>query len=76
MSHELRRIIPAPQPGIADTFAAYQATSQFYREVQSREALNTYCEWYYAIAERHRQELQQMRGELNIMRWFRRERRS
>lgn len=76
MSHELSRIIPAPQPEIKDIFAAYHATSQFYREVQSREALNAYCEWYYTIAERHRQELKQMRGEFNIMGWFRRGRRS
>ena len=75
MRDELRQIIPAPQPEIEENFAAYQATSQFYREVQSREALKDYCERYYTIAERHRQELQQMRGEFNILGWFRRGRR-
>ncbi len=75
MPDELRRIIPAPQPEIQDTFAAYQTTRQFYQEVQSRAELNTYCDWYYTTAELHRQELQQMRGELNILGWFRRGRR-
>jgi len=72
MPDELRRIIRSPQPEIEETFAAYQATSQFYREVQSREAIKHYSDWYYTTAERHRQELQQMRGEINIMGWFRR----
>ena len=72
MADEFRQIIPAPQPEIEDTFAAYQATSQFYREVQSRTELKRYCDWYYTTAELHRQELQQMRGELNILGWFRR----
>ncbi len=71
---ELRRIIPVPQPEIEATFAAYNATSQFYREVQTREALSLYCDWYYETAALHQQELQQMRGELNIMGWFRRDR--
>ena len=72
MTDELRRIIPTPQPEIAQIFATYEATSQFYQEVQSREAVKLYCKWYYATAERHRQELQQMRDEFNILSWFRR----
>lgn len=71
MPKELRQIIPAPQPDIVD-FTAYQATSQFYCEVQSRAAIKCYCDWYYLTAKRHQQELQQMRGELNILGWFRR----
>ena len=35
MFDELRQIIPLPQPEIEETFAAYQATRQFYQEVQS-----------------------------------------
>lgn len=71
MPDKLGHIFPAPQPEIEETFAAYQATSHFYREVQSRLAMSRYCEWYYTTAERHRQELQQMQGELNILGWFR-----
>ena len=74
MPDGLRQIIPAPQPEIEE-FAAYQATSQFYREVQARTELKHYCDWYYATAAAHRQELQQMRGEINILGWFRQRRR-
>jgi len=45
MPDKLRHIIPAPQAEIEQTFAAYQATSLFYWEVQSREA-KRYCDWY------------------------------
>lgn len=76
MSEELQHIIPAPAAQtVRDTFAAYQTTSQFYREVRSRHSLNVYCQWYYTTAERHRLELHQMRGELNILSWFRGKRR-
>lgn len=71
MPDEFRQIIPAPQPELAETFAAYQATSQFYREAQSRGEHKRHCNWYYTTAELHRQELQQMRGEFNILGWFR-----
>ncbi|ARV58609.1 hypothetical protein BZZ01_08135 [Nostocales cyanobacterium HT-58-2] len=71
MSQELPRIIPAPQPEVEDTFATYQTTHQFYQEVQVRSDFQQHCEWYNTTAERHRQELKRMRGELNIMQWFR-----
>ena len=72
MSEELQQIIPAPNsPIVQETFAAIATTSQFYREVKSRDAMNVYCAWYNTTAEKHRQELKQMRGELNILRWFR-----
>lgn len=73
MPEEIRRIVSLPQPEI-EAIAAYHTTSQFYREVEAREALSLYCDWYYKTAARHQQELQQMRGELNIMGWFRRAR--
>lgn len=72
MSKNLPHIIPSPQPEVEDTFAVYHTSSQFYQEVQARSELKRYCEWYYTTAECHRQELEKMRGELNIMRWFRR----
>lgn len=75
MPDELRRIIPAPQPEVEEVLASYHATRQFYQEVQSRADLKRYCDWYYITAELNRQELQQMRGELNILGWFRRGRR-
>jgi len=71
MQYGLQRIIPVPQPEIEEGFAAYQATSRFYREVESRRDFQQYCDWYYATAVAHRQELDKMRGELNILSWFR-----
>mgnify|MGYP006272343649 CR=1 FL=1 len=71
MSEELRRIIPVP-PQVADqTFANYQTTSEFYREVSYRQDFERYCQWYYMTAERHRQELKKMRKETNFLSWFR-----
>lgn len=72
MPEELRRIIPLPQPKHHEIFAVYQVTSEFHQEVQSRQALLRYCEWYDATAEQHRQELQRMQGEPNILGWLRR----
>ncbi|MBW4634552.1 MAG: hypothetical protein KME30_22375 [Iphinoe sp. HA4291-MV1] len=72
MSQELSHIIPLPQAEVEDTFSAYQTTHQFYTEVQARSEFQRYCDWYYTTAEHHRQDLKRMRGELNIMQWFRR----
>lgn len=72
MSKNLPYIIPSPPPQIDEAFAAYQTTHQFYHEVQTRAEFRRYCEWYYSTAERNRQDLQKMRGELNIFQWFRR----
>ncbi|PMB23219.1 hypothetical protein [Fischerella thermalis] len=70
MSQDLPHIIPCPQPQIEEGFAVYQTTHQFYHEVKTRADYQEYCEWYYAIAEQHRQDLKKMRGELNIMQFF------
>lgn len=74
MPHELRQIVPTPPPEVEEIFVVYQTTSQFYREAEIRAANSLYCAWYDEIAASHRQELQQMRGELNILGWFRRSR--
>ncbi|MBD2183466.1 hypothetical protein [Aerosakkonema funiforme] len=71
MSEELRRIIPLPPVAGDEIFAAYQATSEFYQEVRYREEFERYCQWYYTTAQRHRQELQKMKREVNILGWFR-----
>ncbi len=70
MSQDLQHIIPAPQPEVEETFASYQTTYQFYQEVETRSEFQRYCEWYHMTAEQNRQELERMRGELNIMQWF------
>lgn len=72
MSEELQHIIPTPpSPATQETFAAIASTREFYQEVKSRNQMNVYCAWYHTTAQQHRQELKQMRGELNILRWFR-----
>lgn len=73
MSKYLPYIILSPQPEVEETFAAYQATRQFYEEVQTRSEFQRYCHWYRTTAAQNRQDLEKMRGEPNIFRWFRRQ---
>ncbi len=76
MPEELQQIIPAPlSPIIPETFAAISSTREFYQEVKFRDDRKIYCAWYHTTAQKHRQELEQMRGELNILGWFRFKRR-
>jgi hypothetical protein len=72
MNKNLPYILRLPQPEIEETFAAHQTTHQFYHEVRARSEFKRHCEWYYITAERNRQDLEKMRGELNIFRLFRR----
>ncbi|MBD2005291.1 MULTISPECIES: hypothetical protein [Cyanophyceae] len=74
MSQKILRIIIGTQPA-AEVFATYRATHDFYREVQYREELKSYSEWYYMTAESNRKELQKMRGDINIFGWFNRRKR-
>lgn len=55
-----------------DVLKTYQVSREFYQEVQYRQEFDRYCQWYHQTAERHRQELQKMRRDLNILSWFRR----
>ena len=71
-SQEVTHIVPLQQPEVEENLAAYQATREFYSEVEDRLEFQRYCEWYQITAENHRQELEKMRGELNIFQWFRR----
>lgn len=59
-------------PQVAEeTFATFQTTSEFYREVSYRQEFERYCQWYYMKAEHHRQDLKKMRKETNFLSWFR-----
>lgn len=69
MSQPLHRFVPAP-PSSVEFFAVYQATHEFYREAQYREALEEYYAWYEQTAATHRRELEKMRGDINIFGWF------
>ncbi|MBW4555766.1 MAG: hypothetical protein KME59_07485 [Trichormus sp. ATA11-4-KO1] len=72
MTKNLPYIIPASQPEVEESFGSYQTTHQFYQEVHTRSEFQRHCEWYYITAEQHRQDVKKMRGELNILQWFRR----
>lgn len=72
MSQKLTYIVPLPESEVEENLVAYQATREFYSEVETRLEFQRYYEWYYTTAEHHRQELAKMRGELNIFQWFRR----
>jgi hypothetical protein len=69
MFEDLRWITPLP-PEIVEAIIAYELTREFYREVKYREEHKRYCQWYYETAEKHRQELQRMQGDVNILGWF------
>lgn len=72
MSKDFPHIIPSKPPEVEEVFEAAQVTREYYDEVQIRLEKKEYCEWYHTTAARHRQELEKMRGELNIFAWFRR----
>lgn len=67
--NELRSFLPAPQPQI-EILEAHQLSQEFYREVKYRQEFENYCRWYYETAARHRQEMEKMRGDINIFGWF------
>ena len=71
MSNPLQWLRPAPRPPV-EVFAVYQATYEFHRELQYREALEQYCAWYDEVSATHRRELEQMRKDVNIFGWFNR----
>lgn len=44
----------------------YNITHEFYQELRHREAY----QWYHETAQAHQQELEKMRGDINILGWF------
>ncbi|MBK4730825.1 hypothetical protein JJD41_13275 [Oxynema sp. CENA135] len=74
LPHEFLPLFPTPTVA-GESLEAAQITRDFYREVQYRQEFDRHCQWYYETAERHRQELEKMRGDLNLFGWFLRGRR-
>lgn len=72
MHHEFQSIIPEANGLAAEILQAHQTTSEFYREVKYRENFESHCQWYYTTAKQHQEELEKMRGDINIFAWFRR----
>lgn len=69
MASEFRWFIPV-LPKIPEEIQRQHTTREFYREVVYREEREHYYQWYRETAERHRCELEKMRGDINLMRWF------
>jgi hypothetical protein len=63
---------PNLQP-IAQIIESHQLTYAFTWEVQRRQDHEQYCQWYSAVAEQHRKELEQMKGDIDILSWLRRD---
>ena len=76
MSNDLRWIAPMPPEPEYEVLEIHQFTREFYDEVDQRQQFDRYCQWYYATADRNRQELQKMRSDFNLLGWFYRGRRS
>jgi len=69
LSHELRS--PTPQNQV-ELLRTYQVSREFYQEVQYRQNFERHCQWYQQTAALHRQEVQKMQQDINILGWFRR----
>jgi hypothetical protein len=73
LPHELQNVVPESTPA-AEICQQNQIVREFYGEIKYREELELHCQWYYATAKQHQQELQKMQGDLNIFGWFNRAR--
>ena len=71
---EFPQFLNAADP-VVEVLETYHVTREFYHEIQYRQEKERYCQWYYAIAQHHQEELRKMQGDLNILGWFRRKRR-
>lgn len=74
IAKEFAWFIPSLQPA-AQTLETHQLSYDFTFEVRRREEHERYCQWYYRVAEQHRRELEQMKGDIDILSWVRRDRR-
>lgn len=68
---EFPQIAPVPQ-NVAETLESARVTREFYHEIEYRQELQNYCQWYHETAEFHRREFEKMRGDINIFGWFHR----
>lgn len=62
-----------PQAAI-EILELHQIAQDFRLEMRYRQAFESYCRWYDAIAEQHRQELAAMQRDPDLLAWFRRDR--
>jgi hypothetical protein len=48
----------------------HQAAQEFRLELEHRDNLEAYCQWYQQAAIKNRSDLEQMRAELNVLAWL------
>lgn len=69
LPNNFSQLLPSLQPEL-EILETYKVTQEFYQEVKYREEFEAYCQWYDETAECHRQELEKMRGDINLFSWF------
>ena len=60
-----------PQEAI-EYLELHQAAQEFRLELEHRDRLEAYCQWYYQVAADHRDALERMCLEANLLSWFNR----
>ncbi len=60
-----------PQEAI-EYLELHQAAQEFRLELEHRDRLEAYCQWYDQVATDHREALERMRLEANLLSWFNR----
>jgi hypothetical protein len=63
------RSLATPQE-VAEYLELHRAAQEFRLELEHRERLAAYCQWYEQTAALHRQDLVQMRSELQLLGWL------
>ncbi|MEM9818635.1 MAG: hypothetical protein AAF827_19800 [Cyanobacteria bacterium P01_D01_bin.6] len=53
-----------------EVFELHQMAYDFHQEVDSREAFEAYCDWYEQTAACHRQELDAMKHDIDLLGMF------
>lgn len=53
-----------------EALEAIQITQEFHQEIKYRQDFERHCQWYYQTAHRHRNEMQKMLGDFNLLGWF------
>jgi len=67
--HLLRRYEPSPQE-VLEALELHQLSLEFRQEQHYREALETYCEEHYRLAQQHQAEHAAMQDEPNFFALF------
>lgn len=65
------RSLATPQE-VAEYLELHQAAQAFRLELEHRENLEAYCQWYYRVAAENQRDLERMQTELNLRAWFKR----